>query len=51
MEQHLGVVDDFSKGRAEANSKVQRDRIWSWFTDDFMPRMNKDSGLLIVATR
>jgi hypothetical protein len=32
MEQNLGVLDDFVKGRAEANSKVQRDRTWKWFT-------------------
>ena len=39
------------EGRAEANSKVQRDRIWSWFTDDFSPRFSKDSALLVICTR
>jgi hypothetical protein len=29
MEQHLGVLDDFVKGRAEANSKLIRDRTWN----------------------
>ena len=51
MEQHLGVLDDFVKGRAEANSKVQRDRTWKWFTDDFSPRFSKDSALLVICTR
>jgi hypothetical protein len=51
MEQHLGVIDDFVKGRAEASSKVDRDKTWNWFADDFMTRMNKDSGLLVIATR
>jgi hypothetical protein len=51
MEQNLGVLDDFVKGRAEANSKVQRDRIWSWFTDDFNTRFSKDSALLVICTR
>jgi hypothetical protein len=51
MEQHLGVIDDFVKGRAEATSKVERDKTWFWFSDDFMPRMNKDSAVLIIATR
>jgi predicted phage terminase large subunit-like protein len=51
MEQHLGVLDDFVKGRAEANSKLQRDRTWNWFTDDFSPRFNKDSALLVICTR
>ena len=51
MEQHLGVLDDFVKGRAEANSKLQRDKTWNWFTDDFSSRFNKDSGLLVICTR
>jgi predicted phage terminase large subunit-like protein len=51
MEQHLGVLDDFVKGRAEANSKLQRDRTWNWFTDDFSSRFSKDSALLVICTR
>jgi predicted phage terminase large subunit-like protein len=51
MEQHLGVLDDFVKGRAEANSKLHRDRTWNWFTDDFNSRFNKDSALLVICTR
>jgi predicted phage terminase large subunit-like protein len=51
MEQHLGVLDDFVKGRAEANSKLHRDKTWNWFTDDFNSRFNKDSALLVICTR
>jgi predicted phage terminase large subunit-like protein len=51
LEQHLGVLDDFVKGRAEANSKLQRDRTWNWFTDDFSSRFSKDSALLVICTR
>jgi hypothetical protein len=51
MEQHLGVLDDFVKGRAEANSKLHRDKTWNWFTDDFTSRFNKDGGLLAICTR
>jgi predicted phage terminase large subunit-like protein len=51
LELHLGIVDDFVKGRAEANSKLIRDRTWSWFSDDFLTRFSKDSALLIIATR
>jgi predicted phage terminase large subunit-like protein len=51
MEQHLGVLDDFVKGRAEANSKLHRDRTWNWFTDDFSSRFNKDSATLVICTR
>jgi hypothetical protein len=28
LELHLGILDDFVKGRAEANSKVARDKTW-----------------------
>jgi len=47
----LGVLDDFVKGRAEANSKTMRDKGWHWFTDDFMSRFAADSALLIICTR
>lgn len=47
----LGVIDDPFKGRAEANSKLIRDKTWSWFTDDFRTRLSKDAGLLILMTR
>jgi predicted phage terminase large subunit-like protein len=51
MEQHLGVLDDFVKGRAEANSKLRRDRTWNWFSDDFTTRFSMDSALLAICTR
>ena len=47
----LGVVDDPVKGHAEANSKLQRDKTWEWFTHDFFNRFAKDAGLLIIMTR
>jgi hypothetical protein len=51
MELNLGILDDFVKGRAEANSKLERDKTWNWFTDDFLTRFAKDSALLLIATR
>ena len=51
LEQHLGVVDDPVKGRAEANSRLVRDRTWNWFVDDFMTRFASDSALLVIMTR
>jgi hypothetical protein len=47
----LGIIDDPFKGRAEANSKLIRDKTWSWFTDDFCRRLSKNAGLLIIMTR
>jgi predicted phage terminase large subunit-like protein len=47
----LGIIDDPFKGRAEANSNLIRDKVWSWFTDDFCTRLSKNAGLLIIMTR
>jgi hypothetical protein len=44
MELNLGILDDFVKGRAEANSKLGRDKTWNWFTDDFLTRAAMDSA-------
>jgi predicted phage terminase large subunit-like protein len=50
-ELHLGVIDDPVKGRAEALSKVNRDRTWNWFADDFLTRFAANAGLLVIMTR
>jgi predicted phage terminase large subunit-like protein len=47
----IGVVDDPMKGRAEAMSKVIRDKTWSWLTDDFFGRFSDNAGLLMIMTR
>jgi hypothetical protein len=51
MELNLGILDDFVKGRSEANSKTTRDSTWNWVTDDFMTRFAKDSAFLTICTR
>lgn len=47
----LGVIDDPIKGRAEAQSKLLRDRTWSWFTDDFFGRFSNTAGFIMIMTR
>jgi len=47
----LGVIDDPIKGRAEASSKVARDKVWNWFTDDFFGRFSNKAGFLMIMTR
>src|SRR5262249_38329958 len=47
----LGIGDDPVKGRAEASSKPVRDKLWSWFTDDFFTRFSDSAGLLMIMTR
>jgi predicted phage terminase large subunit-like protein len=47
----LGIVDDPVKGRAEANSKTVRDKLWQWFTDDFLTRFSDSASPLMIMTR
>jgi predicted phage terminase large subunit-like protein len=47
----LGVIDDPIKGRAEASSKLQRDKTWNWLMDDFLSRFTDDAGMILMATR
>lgn len=47
----LGVVDDPVKGRAEVSSKTMRDKIWSWFLDDWFSRFSDHAGLIFIMTR
>jgi predicted phage terminase large subunit-like protein len=48
---HLGVIDDPHKSRDEADRKSSRDKVWRWCTDDFFPRFDQLSGLLLIQTR
>ena len=46
-----GIIDDPVRGRIDADSPTIRDKIWKWYTNDFLPRRWKDAGIVIVATR
>lgn len=47
----FGIIDDPIKGRAEASSKVQRDKAWNWLMDDFFTRFSDEAGMILTATR
>lgn len=47
---HLGVVDDYCKNRAEAESKVYRESTWDAFSNDFMTRRAPVSITIVCAT-
>ena len=47
----LGFIDDPLKGRAEASSKANRDKVWNWFTNDFFSRFSDHAAFLMVMTR
>jgi len=46
-----GVIDDYTKGRAESNSPTIRDKVWEWFTSDFSTRFSDDGAFLCICTR
>lgn len=48
---HVLVIDDYLKGREQAESEVIRDKVWDAFTDDLMSRLAPVHIVVIVATR
>lgn len=46
-----GIIDDYCKDRADANSSTKRDANWRWYTSVFHKRQARDAGILITATR
>lgn len=47
----LLVVDDPVKNRKEAESKVFRDAIWDWWTNDLYTRLQEDAAAIVIMTR
>ena len=51
MGMHLIVLDDTVKGRAEAESGTERERLAAWFQDDLETRLEPGGSLILVGTR
>lgn len=47
----FAIIDDPIKNRAEAESKVFRDKVFDWFTSTLYTRLEKDARVLITLTR
>lgn len=45
------VPDDLIKGRATAESKLQREVAWEYFTDDLLTRWERGASILVPGTR
>lgn len=45
------IVDDPIKDRMQAESKLIRDRIWDWFTDVVMTRIEPSGSVIVCMTR
>lgn len=48
---HLFVVDDPFRGREEAESPAQRERVWDWWTSTAYTRLEEGAAIVIVLTR
>ena len=48
---HIAIIDDPFKNREEANSKLQRDKIWDWYTSTMYTRLAPGGGIILVQTR
>lgn len=47
----LIVIDDPVKSREEANSKVYRDKVYDWYTDDLFSRREPGCAIVLIMTR
>jgi predicted phage terminase large subunit-like protein len=47
----IGIVDDPFKDRSEAQSKVIREKAWSWYEDVFCTRLHNKSKQVLLFTR
>lgn len=47
----LILVDDAIKSREQAESQVERDKIWDWINDDIITRLSPDGFLFLIGTR
>ena len=47
----LLIIDDPIKSRAEADSKVYREKVWSWWTDEASARFGAETRAVLILTR
>jgi len=47
----LMVIDDPIKNRTEAESRVYRERVWSWWTDEASARLAPGAPAVLILTR
>jgi predicted phage terminase large subunit-like protein len=47
----LGIIDDPIKSRAEANSEAYRERVWDFFNDVLMTRLEGPASVYAIHTR
>ena len=48
---NLFVIDDPFKNREEADSRLIRQKVWSWFASTAYTRLEKDGAIVLILTR
>lgn len=48
---HIAIIDDPFKNREDANSKLQRDKVWAWYQSTIRTRLAPGGGIIIIQTR
>jgi predicted phage terminase large subunit-like protein len=48
---HLGLIDDPFKDREDADSQLQRDKVWNWYRSTFYTRLMPGGAIVLVQTR
>lgn len=47
----LGLLDDYFGSVEDADSELNRERVWDWFWADFIGCLNPGASIVIIATR
>jgi predicted phage terminase large subunit-like protein len=45
------MIDDPIKSREQAESASYRDKVWHWFNDDMLTRLEPDASVILIQTR
>lgn len=45
------IIDDPVKSRQDADSETSRNHAWSWYMNDFLPRLKPGASQIVVMTR
>jgi predicted phage terminase large subunit-like protein len=48
---HLGLIDDPFKDREDADSEIQREKVWRWYRSTFFTRLMPGGAIVLVQTR
>lgn len=48
---HLGLIDDPFKDRQDADSELQRSRVWDWYRSTFYTRLMPGGAIVLTQTR